>query len=63
MNREYWKLFWTTGMPEAWLMSRDGEIPSPAGPDQGFGQGMLGPLAGAPFPLTGNMPGSPGNPY
>ena len=25
MNREYWKLFWTTGMPEAWLMSRDGE--------------------------------------
>ena len=23
MNTSYWNLFWTTGMPEAWLMSRD----------------------------------------
>ena len=23
MDTAYWNLFWTTGMPEAWLMSRD----------------------------------------
>lgn len=22
MDTAYWNLFWTTGMPEAWLMSR-----------------------------------------
>jgi len=39
MNREYWKLFWTTGMPEAWLMSRDGEAMPPSGAAQGGGAG------------------------
>ncbi len=23
MDTSYWNLFWTTGMPEAWLMCRD----------------------------------------
>ena len=23
-DEEYWKLFWLSGMPEAWLMSRPG---------------------------------------
>ena len=23
MDTSYWNLFWPTGMPEAWLMSRD----------------------------------------
>lgn len=23
MNEPYWGLFWTTGMPEAWLMGRE----------------------------------------
>ena len=25
MREPYWGLFWSTGMPEAWLMSRSGE--------------------------------------
>ena len=63
MNREYWKLFWTTGMPEAWLMSRDREAPPPSGPAPGGGQGVPEPLSSAPTTLTGNVPGSPGNLY
>ena len=30
MDTGYWRLFWTTGMPEAWLMSRSGERPAPS---------------------------------
>lgn len=30
MDTGYWQLFWTTGMPEAWLMSRSGERPEPS---------------------------------
>ncbi len=63
MNREYWKLFWTTGMPEAWLMSRDGETMPPSGAAQGGGAGAAGPLAGFPVPVSANVPGSPGNLY
>ena len=76
MNREYWKLFWTTGMPEAWLMSRDGETMPPSGAAQGLrassrslslsqggGAGAAGSLAGSPAPVSANVPGSPGNLY
>ncbi len=63
MNREYWKLFWTTGMPEAWLMSRDGETMPPSGAAQGGGAGAAGSLAGSPVPVSANVPGSPGNLY
>lgn len=63
MNREYWKLFWTTGMPEAWLMSRDEETMPPSGAAQGGGAGSAGPLAGSPAPVSANVPGSPGNLY
>ena len=24
-NEDYWNLFWLSGMPEAWLMSRQGQ--------------------------------------
>lgn len=31
LNTSYWNLFWTTGMPEAWLMSRNqADMPKPA---------------------------------
>ncbi len=29
MDTAYWQLFWTTGLPEAWLMSRGGESAAP----------------------------------
>lgn len=60
---DYWGLFWTTGMPEAWLMSRDREGLAPSETDQGGGQGLLSPLAGLTTPPPGNVPGSPGNLY
>lgn len=63
MNAAYWKLFWTTGMPEAWLMSRDQGMSSWSGAVQGGGQGELGPLADSPSPLSSNIPGSPKNLY
>ena len=30
MDTAYWQLFWTTGLPEAWLMSRGGQSAAPA---------------------------------
>lgn len=26
-NKSYWELFWQTGLPEAWLLSRWEEMP------------------------------------
>lgn len=56
MNEPYWGLFWTTGMPEAWLMSRDrmGQLKDAAGP------GAEGTTAEAQSGLSDNAPGSPG---
>ncbi|HIT01882.1 MAG TPA: hypothetical protein IAC21_03560 [Candidatus Enterenecus merdae] len=25
-----WELFWATGLPQAWLLSRQGDCPAPA---------------------------------
>lgn len=63
MSTMFWNLFWTTGMPEAWLMSRGREAEARPGPESGSGQGMPAPLIGFPYPLAGNVPGSPGNLY
>ena len=62
MDTTFWNLFWTTGMPEAWLMSRNGEGPMPSTP-LGGGQGLSGPLADFPASLISNVPGSPKNLY
>lgn len=55
MDTTYWNLFWTTGMPEAWLMSR--------GPDGGAGavklEELSGSLAAAQPNLSSNVPGGP----
>ena len=50
MDTSYWNLFWTTGMPEAWLMSRNGETPRrPAsGAGQEGGRAPSGPLSAPP---------------
>lgn len=59
MREQYWGLFWSTGMPEAWLMSR-----GPMGtPEITAGQGAEGRPAGfQPSPL-GNLPGGPRGSY
>ena len=56
MNEPYWGLFWTTGLPEAWLMSRErmGQLKNDAGP------GAEGTTAGAQSSPSDNVPGSPG---
>ena len=59
MNTELWNLFWTTGMPEAWLMSRNGEEPAPDRPDTASG---TGPLAFPPGRLN-IAPGGPERMY
>ena len=51
MNTSYWNLFWTTGMPEAWLMSRSGERAD-------AGLKIEGPW-GLSGPPTGVEPGPP----
>ncbi len=60
MYKQYWDLFWTTGMPEAWLMSRDRKDLSQNGPRRlaGDGQGA-GPLADFQPRLTDNVAGGP----
>ena len=63
MDKRYWDLFWTTGMPEAWLMSRDGALLPPPGEDQRAVLGMSGPLtAPSAAPISG-VPGNPKNLY
>ena len=63
MNTAYWNLFWTTGMPEAWLMSRDGTAVPPSGAFQGGAQGLPGPWADSSVALMNSIPGNPKNPY
>lgn len=60
MNTSYWNLFWTTGMPEAWLMSRDGagSFQDPKSAPPGESWTPPGPLAG-PQPRSDNSPGGP----
>ena len=60
MDTTFWNLFWTTGMPEAWLMSRDGERLGRVDPESqpGDGRGLFGPLAGFQ-PHSDNSPGGP----
>ena len=62
---DYWNLFWTTGMPEAWLMSRTGERPALGGaePRQGGGPPPSGTLASFQPRLTDRVLGGPGWPY
>ena len=52
MREQYWGLFWTTGMPEAWLMSRErmGQLKNAAGP------GTEGTAAGAQPGPSDNSP-------
>ena len=60
MDTVYWNLFWTTGMPEAWLMSRD--RPGAARADAGLRVegpwGLSGPPADVqPVPQDGGPTG------
>ena len=61
MDARFWDLFWTTGMPEAWLMSRDGKVPGhgPFGVDPDNGPELFGPLAELRSNLPGEKPGGP----
>ena len=63
MDAAYWNLFWSTGMPEAWLMSRDGTDAVPLGMVQGGGQVITGPLSGSSLPPVGYPPGNAKNLY
>ena len=63
MDTAYSNLFWTTGMPEAWLMSREGNAVPPSGALQGGGQGLPGLWADSPAPLMNSVPGSLRNLY
>lgn len=60
MDTTYWNLFWTTGMPEAWLMSRSRAKPFQARDSavQGERQALSGPLVGGQ-PRSDNSPGGP----
>ena len=60
MNTSYWNLFWTTGMPEAWLMSRDVRGPLQPSDNVPLAERELlsGPLAG-PQLRSDNSPGGP----
>lgn len=60
MNTSYWNLFWTTGMPEAWLMSRDvrGPLQPPDNVPLAERELLSGPLAG-PQLRSDNSPGGP----
>lgn len=63
MDTRFWNLFWTTGMPEAWLMSRGGEGPVLPGPELAMGQKLSGQQSGTPYPPVGGVPGNPNNLY
>lgn len=58
MDTTYWNLFWTTGMPEAWLMSRGGEGLHQTAPEARPGDmlGLFGSLAGFQ-PNSDSFPG------
>lgn len=66
MDTTYWSLFWSTGMPEAWLMSRNGEGARQAGfgtePD-GWQRLSNSPLASYGPQVLGGAPGNPGRLY
>ncbi len=54
MNEQYWGLFWSTGMPEAWLMSRNGEragTEAEPGPAPGAKPAPEGKSSGPPGPV------------
>lgn len=60
MDKTYWDLFWTTGLPEAWLMSRGGAEPVlPGGVPSGVGQGQFAPLTGFPPRVSEESPEGP----
>ena len=63
MDARFWDLFWTTGMPEAWLMSRGKENSALPEPELGLGQELPGPPNGSPYPPVGGVPGNPNNLY
>ncbi len=61
MNLRFWDLFWTTGMPEAWLMSRNEEKAHRAGAEvrPADGRDLYGPLTGFQSRMSENSPGGP----
>ena len=66
MDTMYWNLFWSTGMPEAWLMSRDGEGTHQKGPgaEPGVWQGLSGGALVRFGPRMPDIfPGGPGRIY
>ena len=60
MYEDYWDLFWTTGLPQAWLMSREREGHMDAAPGlEDAPRRRLAPLSGGWPPAAGGMPGDP----
>ena len=55
MDTAYWNLFWTTGLPEAWLMSREPDAPA----GRVGSEELFGPLTPARISLSSNVPGGP----
>ncbi len=58
MDKSYWDLFWTTGLPEAWLLSRGGITANGTGPD-GRQTPPEDPLVSVYPRITGQYPGGP----
>lgn len=55
MDATYWNLFWTTGMPEAWMMSRGPTHPA----ESAKLEELSSPMLGAQPNLSSNVPGGP----
>ena len=56
METAFWDLFWNTGMPEAWLMSRDqADAARSAAPPAENAEGHAGSAAGVQSGLAGGV--------
>lgn len=63
MDTTYWDLFWKTGMPEVWLMSRDSRAAPLTGGVQGAAQGLASPQVTPSAAPVSDVPGSLKNIY
>lgn len=61
MYSGYWDLFWTTGMPQAWLMSREreGRMDAPPSLDNTWRQGLSAPPVDFQLSMMDGIPGGP----
>jgi len=58
MDKSYWNLFWTTGLPEAWLLTRGGITADRPGAGEKQAP-PEDPLVSVYPRITGQYPGGP----